>query len=184
MQVLIFLLALNEDLRKSSQRRDRSFVLPGKGLSLVCPHGQVCLLPGDDAHTCPRWHLPAAHPEISSCTRGTWSDGGQQWPNLLMDSPKDTEPWPGHPILLNITPFCLLYGWRLLQEHAVFVCTPARGRRMLIIRCWRNWLRIRDLCQPPLLSQNLRQRCLGAFLNHSFCHKKEAAKSKPKQSAN
>lgn len=44
---------------------------------------------------------------------------------------------------------------------------------MLIIRCWRNWRRIRDLCQPPLLSQNLQQRCLGAFLNRSFCHKKK-----------
>lgn len=44
---------------------------------------------------------------------------------------------------------------------------------MLIIRCWRNWLRIRALCQPPLLSQNLQQRCLGAFLNRAFCHKKK-----------
>lgn len=47
---------------------------------------------------------------------------------------------------------------------------------MLVIWCWRNWLRIRALCQPPLLSQNLQQRCLGAFLNRSFCHKKKKKK--------
>jgi len=43
---------------------------------------------------------------------------------------------------------------------------------MLIIRCWRNWLRLRDLCQPPLLSQNLQQRCLGVFLTVLFATKK------------
>lgn len=149
---------------------------------MFCSRGEVSLLSGVDAPRCLWRHLPACSQRCTSTPGVLESDGGQQRPRLPERNPKDTKPQPDC-APLNVAPFCLLYGWRLLQEHAVFVCTPARGRRMLIIRCWRNWLRIRDLCQPPLLAQNLQQRCLGAFLNRSFCHKK-AAKSKPKQFAN
>lgn len=49
---------------------------------------------------------------------------------------------------------------------------------MLLIRCWRNWLRIRDLCQPPLLSQNLQQRDpWERFLTVLFATKKLLSKN-------
>lgn len=71
MKVLISILALNEELRESSQRRDRRFLRSGKGLLLFCSHGKVYSVPGNNAARCSWWHLPTAQPKVYFHTRGT-----------------------------------------------------------------------------------------------------------------
>lgn len=158
--MLIFILALKE-LRKSNQQR---FLLTRKLLSSRCSHGKICW--------CLRTMRTAFHSgtclllsqRCISVSGVSESNGGQQQPELPGCNPKNTEPQPGGHTVLNMISFCLLNGWRLLQEHAVFVCTPTRGRRMLIIRYWRNWLEISDVCQPPYSPRIFSRNAWECFL--------------------
>lgn len=118
---------------------------------LRCSHGKICwclrMVPPDPHSGARLLMVGAALP--SRGWQGAMRVGNAQTATAY---PRDTE--PGDHALFNILPFCLPNGWRLLQEHAVFVCAPERGRRMLLIRCWRTWLRIRDVCQPLALPES------------------------------
>lgn len=63
MQVLVLILTLSEELRKSSQQRGRRFLLPGKGLSVICPLGKV--------YSC----LGMMHPDVHGGTFPLLSQG-------------------------------------------------------------------------------------------------------------
>lgn len=63
MQVLIVILTLGKELRKSSQQRGRRFLLRGKGLSVICPLGKV--------YSC----LEMMHPDVHGGTFPLLSQG-------------------------------------------------------------------------------------------------------------
>lgn len=90
--MLIFIIAPNEELRKSSQWRDRRFLLSGKGFSLFCSHGRSawCLgITHADAHG---GIFPLLNQRCTYTPGVPESDGGQQWPKLPRCKPKDTQP--------------------------------------------------------------------------------------------